>query len=341
MKHKIFLITALILLFYIIPVSAEIKVTDAQCYEDGSFKIEIMANSEDVIYMSDIILSAENRKVKGAWNNDRIWLTDSAANKYATFTGIEDQLILAEPYTIKIDYKMTKEDLTKIPKTETFELECPGLLFTCNRLSLNLKSCETSEGGKFTAQIEVMGLEQSERRKLDPVKVIDYILDADQYYKDITGRTGKRGSLPQGYTIERIKDYTYKISYSFIDGNFIKDMWVKFNDNLPKQCNPSDYPQLQFSSKKECKHGVVTEEEILEEMDIEKIREKYKEQITEKKEEQKEEPTQNPAGYSIKDAEITSQAGKKSQLKLLGLILLGVIIVGGSAVFYFYKQGVL
>lgn len=334
------IIIPLIFLLLIFSVSA-IKVNNAACYDDGSFEITLKANSEKYAYTKEMIVSADNKKIKGTWDNDKIRLTSSADEKYATFTGLENQLVEEKEYSMKILYKLRTEESEEDSEIN-FSLKCPGLVFTCHKMSIKIKECLTSKSGKFTSILDIHGLEQSEKGKMDPIKVIGYILNTQLLYKDINGFTSKRGSLPEGAIIKKIAEDQYQIEANFpkYTTNHVKQIWVKFNDELKKPCNPLNYPNAIFSDKKDCEYKE-TEEDILAEL---------KEGVGEPTEPVNEQPEQEEktdlseakkTGYSVKESVNAGEGSpkKKERLNIMLFSLLGVIIIGGILLSYLYKQG--
>lgn len=348
-----------------------IKVYNAECHDDGSFEITLRADSDKYAYTKEMTVSADGKRVKGSWDNDKIRMTDSAYAKTAIFTGRENQLLEKKIYNMKILYKLRTETSEEDAELN-FEMECPGLLFTCNKLGIKINDCTTSKTGRFTANLNIYGLEQSPQGTMDPLKVINYILDTQILYKDINGVTSKRGSLPQGTIITKVEENKYFIEANFdkYTTNHVEKMWVNFNDNLIRPCSPADYSSVILSHNKECEYKE-TEEDILtrlkeeeeeqkedepepydvnqEIQDLEtqkyQIEQRLNELYTQRGEPSTEETStggiqEEPknTGYStIKEPDSVTK--KKSQLKILLTLLLGVVVIGGSLLAYLYKQG--
>ncbi len=373
-KPLILLLTFLLLAFSI----SAIRVVNegeeiTQCFDDGSLQIVLKANNNKDAYTKTMIVTADDKTIKGTWDNSILSLT-SSADKQAIFTGKENQLIEAKTYLIKINFKegpstaMTDAELT-------FDLECPGLLFSCQRLGIKINDCMTSKRGDFETNLEIYGLEQSENAKLDPLKVIDYTLETQILYKDIDGYTSKKGSLPLGAAIQKTGNNKYNIKAQFdkYTTNHVKNMWVKFNNRLPTTCSLVQYPEITLSHRQACKY-VETKEDFIadkkeaeqqttisltpkkwEDMPPEELRQAVFKEITDleskkseidtrlnelynkKNELEKTKDDSTSTGYSIKEPQ--AESGKKSQLKILLLFLLIVVGVGGSLLAYLYKEG--
>ncbi|MBM3200000.1 hypothetical protein FJZ53_03600 [Candidatus Woesearchaeota archaeon] len=252
MNLKTFIFMVLSMLLLACSVDA-IKVYDTQCYDDGSFKITLRANNEKDAYTSSMTLTADEKNIKGEWIGDRLTLT-SSTEKEAVFEGSENQLVEAKSYAMKLLYKEGSESAEA---ELSFELQCPGLLFTCKRLGVKINDCLTSKSGLFEANLDIYGLEQSEKANLDPIKALEYIVDTMMLYKDINGYTSKRGSLPVGSTITKTGDGKYKISAQFdkYTTNRVTSLLARFNDNqLPTICSPVKYPGVILSHRQDCKY---------------------------------------------------------------------------------------
>lgn len=239
----------------------DINANGAQCYDDGSIKIVLKANNEKEAYTKDMFITADDKRVKGSWEGEKLTILSGYDEKIATFTGIENQLTEQKTYSIKLAYKEVTGSTVQDAEL-TFDLECPGLIFTCKRLGIKINDCLTSKRGKFTANLDIYGLEQSEKGSMDPLKVIDYMLETQILYKDIKGYTSKLGSLPDGATITKTGANQYKIEAEFdkYTTNHVKNMWINFNNNMIKQCKPSQYSDIILSGKKQCAYKETEED---------------------------------------------------------------------------------
>jgi len=343
-----------------------------KCYDDGSLTIVLKANNEIDAYTKTMVVSTGDKTLKGTWDNDVLKLTST--QKTATFTGKENQLTEKKTYPIKINYKEGPAD-AMVDAELTFDLECPGLSFTCEKLGIKINDCMTSKRGSFNANLEIYGLEQSENAMLDPLKVVEYILYTQILYKDVNGYTSKNGNLPEGATIKKTGDNKYLIEAQFdlYTTNHVKSMIARFNDQLPRTCNPTKYPNIILSNRKDCTY-VETEEDFIkdrkeaeqqlsisltpkkwEEMPPEELRQAVNNEIAgletkkseietrlnelynKRNELSEEDSKKSTTGYSIKESK--SEAAKKSQLKILLLFLFITLAVGGSLLAYLYKEG--
>ncbi|MDP2907187.1 MAG: hypothetical protein Q8O03_04565 [Nanoarchaeota archaeon] len=344
-----------------------------KCFDDGSFNIVLKANSGIDAYTNTMVVSTGDKTLKGIWDNDVLKLT--SAQKMATFTGRENQLLEKKTYPIKINYKEGPPD-AMVDAELTFDLECPGLSFSCERLGIKINDCTTSKRGDFNANLEIYGMEQSENAMLDPLKVVEYTLETQILYKDINGYTSKKGSLPLGATIKKTGDNKYSIEAQFdkYTTNHARNMWVKFNNMLPRTCSPIEYSDIILSHRQVCTY-VETEGDFIadkqeaeqqpglsltpkkwEEMPPEELRNAVSQEISDLETKKSdietrlnelynkrtglgnaEEESKSTTGYSIKESK--SEAAKKSQLKILLLFLFITVTVGGSLLAYLYKEG--
>ncbi len=354
MRTKLLLLM-LIFLLLAYPISALRVIFEGdevtQCFDDGSLNIVLKANDEKDAYTKTMIVSTGDKTLKGIWDNDVLKLTST--EKIATFTGRENQLLEKKTYPIKINYKEGPPD-AMVDAELTFDLECPGLSFSCERLGIKINDCMTSKRGDFNANLEIYGMEQSENAMLDPLKVIDYTLETQILYKDVNGYTSKKGSLPLGEVIKKTGENKYSVEAQFdkYTTNHVMNMWVKFNNRLPRPCSPAEYSDIILSHRQECKY-VETEEDFIadkkeaeqqsgisltpkkwEEMPPEELKDAVSKEISDLETKKSdietrlnelynkrtelgnvEEETKSTTGYSIKESK--SEAAKKSQIKTL------------------------
>lgn len=371
MRNKLIILPVIILLLAF-SVSA-IKVHESGCYDDGSLKITLKANSEKDAYTKDMTILADEKRVKGSWDNTKLTLREPNS-KSATFTGIENQLVEKKVYSIKISYKERLGEAVEDAELG-FDLECPGLLFTCEKLGIKIKDCVTSKTGKFTSNLDIYGLEQSKEGGMDPLKVIDYVLETQILYKDIFDYVSKKGSLPKGATITKTAENQYLIEANFdkYTTNHVKTMWAGFNNNLVRPCDPAKYSNIILSYKQGCEYketeeDIVTWQKEQEEKQnlitgslpeiknpVEELKKSLAEEIYElelkrteieaklnelyeQREEQSQEEAEEekPTGYSIKESD---SSNKKTQLKIMLISLSAVILIGGALLAYLYKEG--
>lgn len=252
-------------------------------------------------------------------------------------------------------------------------------MFSCKRLGIKINDCTTSKREKFAANLDIYGLEQSQQGALDPLKVIEYILETQILYKDIDGYTSKRGSLPAGATIKKTGENKYLIEAEFgnYTTNHVKSMFARFNDKLPSPCNPTKYPELTLSHRQDCTYKE-TEEDFtadkqeqqqeetqanppkFEEMPVEQqIATIFNDisQLESKKSEietklndlyQKRDELSKDTSTGDEDVEKTGYSvkepkkevsSKKSQLNTLLIFLSITVVAGGLLLGYLYKEG--
>jgi len=353
MRTKLIIIPFVFLLLIFSASAIKIVEEETKCLDDGSIELVLKANSGKDAYTNDMTILAEGRNIKGKWEGEKISL--SQLYKEATFKSRENRLVEPRTYSLQLLYKETTDGINKEDAELTFDLECPGLFFTCEQLSVKIEECVTSLTGKFKAYMSIYGMEQSVKGTMDPLEVIDYDLNAKILYKDINGYTSKRGSMPAGATVTKLGPGKYLIASEFDEytTNHVTDMIVRFNDQLKRPCNPADYPEAIFSNKATCDYretedDIEADEDLLakyreEEKEPEKIEtvEELVEEFLEESEEGILEGTNEESmttGNSVKE-QITVQERKKNQLKVLITILFSVLIIGGVLLSYLYKQG--
>ncbi len=323
-------LSLIFLLILAIGVSA-LEVSETECKKDGSLKLVLKADSTVKTYTEDIGVKVVKTPIFGTWNIIYVTKSESASREYATFQSDENILTAKRSYPINIDYKETKEEGTKLPKTLSFEVECPGLLFSCKNLNISIESCENQKTGLFRAVLNVKGLEQSDLAKMDIMNVVDFLIEAENKYKDSTGKETSRGTLPLKSQVTRLEKDKYVIRYEFSskNNNTVKSLWLGYNNNLIQPCKQDQYPEVEFYDKIEC-----SKEETLQQ--------EQKEEVvapSEIKEDQKSEtPTQNK---KTADQILQQQPKNYKPLAIVSIILIVVLSIGGIILSYLYKKGYL
>jgi len=318
-----------ILLTIILSVNA-IEVFDKECKKDGSLSITLKADSKAITYTGDVQVKAAETPIKGTWDTLEILKSETTRREFSTFTSEENILTAKRSYPINIEYKTTEGNGSKTTGTKSFEVECPGLLFSCNGLNMSIESCENQEGGLFRAVVNAQGLEQSPAATMDILQVVDFVLEAENKYKDMTGKETTRGTLPAKSQVLRIQKDKYVIRYEFSskNNNTIKTLWAGFNKNMNYDCNEKEYPDVKFYDKIECKAGEAAEEPKKEiETEKEVVEEENKEKTAENK----------------KTAEDILKVAPKNYkpLAIVSIILIVVLSIGGIVLSYLYKRGYL
>ncbi len=318
------------LLIFALGVSA-LEVSESECKKDGSLRLVLKADSTMKAYTEDIGVKVVGTPMFGTWNILYVTRSESASREYTTFQSDENILTSKRSYPINIDYKDTKEDGTKLPKTLSFEVECPGLLFSCKNLNISIESCENQKNGLFRAVLDVKGLEQSQLAKMDIMQVVDFLVDAENKYKDSTGKETSRGTLPLKSQVTRLEKDKYVVRYEFSskNNNTVKSLWVGYNNNLVQPCKQDQYPEVEFYGKIEC-----SKEETLQQEQKEEV-------VTpsEIKEDQKAE--KGAQNKKTADQIIRQQPKNYKPLAIVSIILIVVLSIGGIILSYLYKKGYL
>lgn len=324
MKARL-LLTPLLFLLIVFSVSA-VRLETAECFDDGRIEVTIKAGGS-IAYTNQISVFAEGKNLKGSWDKNFISLTDPQ-NKKSTFISLENYLTGERSYQMTVYYTEKIDEETTQDGEFTFDLECPGLIFTCEKVGLKLNDCVSSKRGKITANMNIYGLEQSPGLNLDPLKVLDFKLRAQILYRDINGVVSKIGGLPEGAKITRVAENKYLVEAYFnkYTTNRVHDIQVNFNDKLTRPCSPINYPGGIFGDKISCTY-VETEDDKLDEKN-------------EKEMAKAEEEAYRNTGFSvIEDEAPDDKARKKGQLKTLMWILLGSLLIGGVLLYYLYEEG--
>ncbi|MFH1210841.1 MAG: hypothetical protein V1645_02900 [archaeon] len=314
-----------IMLILAISVNA-IEVYDKECKNDGSIRLLLKADSKSTVYMTDVKVMYGQEEMKGDWDNQYITKSDTAKREYAEFQSYGSYLKEKKTYRINIEYQETGEDGEKTSRTDTLEIGCPGLVFSCNGLGIKIESCTNSDE-LFRAVITAKGLEQSQEAKMDVKTAVDFLLEAENKYKDITGKEGSRGAVPEKAQVISPEKDKYVLRYEWEGSNNIKTMRVGYNEDLTARCKPEEYPEIKFYDRMDC----TTEETT--------IKEEKKEETpiaTQAVKETKQEPAQKT---KTADDILQEQPKNYRPLAIVSMILVGVLGFGGIILSYLYRRG--
>lgn len=258
LKIKIifFLFTIFILIIPLKVYSLDLK--EVECNNDGSFYFTIIGTHEDESYTKDMIVEIDGKIVYGSWDRENIKDSYSVNQRYATFSMPENTLTENRIYKISLYYK--EDDQSKIKE---FDAECPGLIFTCNLLHVDIDKCYTTNG-RFTAEITAKGLKQSKLPNgfnIGPEKALDFTMSTNKPYKAKTNIIYKRGSLPSEFTITEISPDNYQLNFDLEPGNYVKELSVAFSEDrsfplyMLDKCSSDKY-NLKLADHEVCSFNV-------------------------------------------------------------------------------------
>lgn len=321
------LIKASTLILLILATSASaIELYDKVCNDDGSLKLVLKANDKSKVYTQDVEVRVGQTAMPGTWDINFITQSSSSVREYATYQSKGNILTAERSYPINVLYKAIQQDGSTKEESMPFEVECPGLLFSCENLNITMESCETQSSGLFRAVILIGGLEQSQKAKMDVMQVVDFAMEAENKYVDTTGKETSRGTLPQKAQVLRTEKDKYVVRYEFSSkkNNTVKTLWAGYNNNLKYNCQQDKYPEVKFYDRIECQ--------------------KEEEQQTEEEKESEETTPVNeePSPEEKKKTSEEILAGQHKNYKplaIVSIILVAVLGVGGIVLSYLYKRG--
>lgn len=247
MRSKLILLFAFIL---IMPIAYSLTFYDSDCYDDGHVTFTVMANNESKAYTKDIKVISDGNLINGDWSAIFLEKTDIKNRKYGTFTSKEASFNAEKTYDITLDYILIENITSQYKETLNFQVKCPGILFSCSLLNLTIDDCY-AEDGKFTAAITAAGLKQSKRSETDANKALSFNIKSENNYLDKKKVYSDDGDLPLDYSISYLKNDQYILQFDFKD-NFVKSMFVEFNDNIFAPCSWEKYSDVKHYDLKEC-----------------------------------------------------------------------------------------
>ena len=289
----------------------------SECREDGSFQFTVQGDEDAKAETEPIVLKVEGKEVYGAW--DRAFFRKSSESKkaFATFTGEENQLLQKKSYLALMEYALNFENGTEDQREISFTLDCPGLVYTCKQLGLELTSC-TNEEGAVRAELLLTGLQQSPQATMVPEKVLDFQFVMKERYKDIRGASSREGSLPEKYQILHLGTDQYVMRAPLEDGNWAESLLVMLNEDLYKPCPASLYPDMERSEYVKCTSEGGLPMDASANASVEGIEE---------------------GNASVDSAEEAPPKKKMSEAQVLTLVVLLVLALGGGVLYYLSKQG--
>jgi len=113
----------------------------------------------------------------------------------------------------------------------------------CNSLGISIIGCSTDQNGLFKADFNVKGTDTGYNGiLLDINQAVDYNLEAENRYTDFKNNTLQKGSLPKGYTLNKLGNNRYTIEYQFENNNItsFKVQYTKTNGDYIYYWNIKD-----------------------------------------------------------------------------------------------------
>ncbi|MEM4244784.1 MAG: hypothetical protein QXR60_01080 [Candidatus Nanoarchaeia archaeon] len=263
----------------------------------------------------------------GTWDRPYVIRASSSILELATFQTEENVFTSRSRFPITVEYELAPENSTKIPRSMSFYVDCPGIKFTCKNLDMKIVSCVNHEDGLFRAVLNVKGLEQSPEATRDLMDVVEFFIEAEGKYRDMTGNMVSRGGLPKGTDVMKIRKDEYVIRYDFssLRKVNIKTLWAGFKKDAGYKCDQEKYPGVRFFDKITCTNEETTKEEQKNEIKIQTQ--------AVKEPQQKEQPKKTAEDI------INEQPKNYRPLAVLSITLIIVLTVSGIILSYLYKNG--
>ena len=232
-----------------------LNLKEVQCNNDGSMEFTVIGTDPDESYTKDMIVRIEDLIVNGTWTGKSVKDSYSEKQRYATFSMPENALPEKKAYKINLYY--LEDDQSK---TKEFEADCPGLVFSCSLLYIDVDRCYTDKG-HFTAEITAKGLRQSNLVNgfnVDPGKALDFMISTKNPYKAKTNIIDKRGPLPSEFHISESGPDKYLLTFDLDQNNYVKDIALGLSEDrsfplyLADKCRTSKYSHIKLSDYETC-----------------------------------------------------------------------------------------
>lgn len=206
-------------------VNADLSFKTIKCSKDGSVEFGI-TSEENKIATKDIGIIAREKGsfdiIVSKFGLEGNWSSGYITNGIITFKSRDAQINKAGNYEIALNY--AEEGLNKNVVINT---ECPGLIFSCSLIKVDIKNCTSVDNKYFNLVTELAGLNQSVVSQFEMFEDIEYGVVAENSYEDIKGLNSNKGSLPEGMKIQKTDKEVYLFSKEFAN-NTIKSVNIYF-----------------------------------------------------------------------------------------------------------------
>lgn len=304
--NKLILILVFLILFCNF-VKGDLVFEEVICSKDGSLKLKVYSEDKKIptddikviVGLKDTFfdLTLSRFEVNGTWSKDYI------SDEKTFFNSNVAQINNLGDYDIILEY--IEGD---IKKDLVYEKECPGLIFSCELVKVDIENCTIVDDRYFNLLVELSGINQSTSRKLDIFEDISYGVVAENSYMDIRSLYSNKGSLPEDIKIDKINNNLYLFSKEFINNSILSvNIYLR---SLRSECKNS-----KLYDYKEC---IKIYTNKIEEKDIEKETEV---------EEKEQEDISKITGEIIKIREPSSFNKNYSVYIIIGIIVLSILIV--------------
>lgn len=252
-------------------VNANIIFDEVKCSKDGSLEFTVYSEDSKIDVNNVKIIARQKDQFDLTISKTEIngsWSLDYISNGGASFKSGTAQIKNAGAYDIILNY--IEEDLNK---NAVWTLDCPGLIFSCNLLSIDIKNCTNVDDKYFNLLIEIAGTNQSIVSQIEILDGIKYSLVAKNSYKDIKGLDSDRGSLPEDIKINKLDKDLYLFSKEFQD-NIVSSVNV-YIEEYESECNGAkiyDYQEcIEIHTKQIENNKSVIENKPMEQKEAPKI----------------------------------------------------------------------
>ncbi len=239
MKNKFLIISIFVVIFLPTYVYA-ISLAESSCKDDGSFYFRITPDEGNAYlffnesnFIKITTPKGEVLDIPANWSRNQIQL-DSGSYQENNYFYQSDLLIFNRSgnYKVEFDYReYYYKNQSQTKRTYGFNIKnCPGLLFNCRFLGLNIDDCYTKDNkfyAYFTANLEKQSSEENSKF-IDVNNGLKYMIEANGAYMDTTGNLLKRGKLPKVYTIKNTGRNKYLLEADFPSSS-VKNLYIEYS----------------------------------------------------------------------------------------------------------------
>jgi len=215
----------LVLLIFLIFISSAYALTlgSQTCKNNGEFTITLEAENKSLTYTDQIEIFIDGKKMEGTWDINYMKRDPpDRGRQFATFISKEGQVLGGGKKIMTINYPLGENEYIK----NTYELQeildCPDYIFSCALLNVEVNECFTTEDNVFYSYFTLNGFKQSLVGELSTENNLNFILNTENPYEDITNRISTNGVIPKRAIVRQYEGDKYMIKYEFTGENSVE-----------------------------------------------------------------------------------------------------------------------
>ncbi len=239
---KRFAIPSILVFFIFLSASANaLFLGESSCKDDGTLSFRVTTDElNSYLYFNESstikVTTPKSEILSVPTNWSRNELQGGSSSSYQTDNYFyQNEILIANwsgVYKVDINFReFNYKNGSSTPRNYNFEIKnCPGLLFSCRLVGLNLDDCYTMDNkfyAYFTANLDKQS-DETNAKTIDVEKGLIYTVESNEKYMETTGNLVKRGKLPKGYSIKKISKDKYLLQADFAN-NLVKNLYIEYS----------------------------------------------------------------------------------------------------------------